>query len=108
MSEAPSIDSYLALLGAPRESSGIPAVSLILRNYMAAARLHLEQLHRSGASGQQVNEAGRINLFKGRLAAAEDFADGSRGGIILEVLQPFGEPNRGIGLELWVQGEVLQ
>ncbi|MEE9608112.1 MAG: [protein-PII] uridylyltransferase, partial [Myxococcota bacterium] len=57
MSGAPSIDSYIALLGAPRESSDGVAVAAILRDYLAAARLHLEHLHRSGASGWQVNQA---------------------------------------------------
>ena len=57
MSGAPSIDSYLGLLGAPRESSDVAVVAAILRDYLRAARLHLEQLQRSGASGRVTNEA---------------------------------------------------
>ncbi|MDJ0847413.1 MAG: [protein-PII] uridylyltransferase [Myxococcota bacterium] len=57
MSTSPSIDSYLAPFGLPPASppspEGVPAA---VREYLAAARQHLEHLHRSGASGQQLNE----------------------------------------------------
>ena len=52
---APRIDDYLAHTpGATPNAKTIPSD---VKNYLAVARTHLEQLHRCGAAGAQVNEA---------------------------------------------------
>jgi [protein-PII] uridylyltransferase len=52
MSVPPVIDSYLSA-GPSGTSEEVPGA---VRDYLAAARSHLEHLHRSGAAGAQVNE----------------------------------------------------
>ena len=52
MTAAPAIDSYLV----PGPMGPPNAVPAAIREYLAQARIHLEHLHRGGASGAQVNE----------------------------------------------------
>jgi len=53
----PSIGTYLTPFGPPPAPSPSPeGVPSAVREYLGAARQHLEHLHRSGAPGQQVNE----------------------------------------------------
>ncbi len=52
MSAAPGIDSYLS----PGPTGPPERVPAAIREYLAEARAHLEHLHRSGASGAQVDE----------------------------------------------------
>ncbi len=57
MTAPPSIDSFLTPIGPP--PAPVPSaegVSSSVREYLAAARSHLEQMHRSGVSGQRLNE----------------------------------------------------
>jgi len=62
VTDAPSIDDYLAPSGERlRDAHG---VSSVVREYLVQARAHLEQLHRSGGSGRQLNEA-RSDLMDG-------------------------------------------
>jgi [protein-PII] uridylyltransferase len=62
VTDEPLIDDYLAPSGERmRDSRG---VSRAVREYLVAAGAHLEQLHRSGGSGQQLNEA-RSDLMDG-------------------------------------------
>jgi len=53
VSTAPSIEAHFSELDA---RSGAGDVTRIVREYLAAARAHLEALHRAGASGVRVNE----------------------------------------------------
>ena len=53
----PSIGSYLAPLGpSPALAASADGVPAAVREYLGDAKAHLEHLHRSGATGQQVDE----------------------------------------------------
>jgi [protein-PII] uridylyltransferase len=58
VSAAPAIGSYLTPFGrAPASTPSPEGVSAAVREYLTAARAHLEHMHRTGTPGQQVNEA---------------------------------------------------
>jgi [protein-PII] uridylyltransferase len=57
MTSAPSIDGHFSGLAPASEPKDIDRVAGVVRQYLTAVRTHLEHLHRSGASGQQVNES---------------------------------------------------
>ena len=62
MTDAPAIDDYLAPSGERLQDAR--GVTSVVREYLAQAQAYLEQLHRSGGSGRQLNEA-RSDLMDG-------------------------------------------
>jgi [protein-PII] uridylyltransferase len=70
--DAPSIDEYLEPSG--ERTLDARSVTPTVREYLAAAQAHLEQLHRSGGSGQQLIEA-RSDLMDGLIRRLFELAE---------------------------------
>lgn len=105
MSAPPSIDRFLADLepgeGAP--PVGDAGVAAAVRAYRAEGHSHLDALHRSGASGQVVNEAhadltDRLIRRLFRLAEADYYAGGAETGQRLSLVAVGGYARRELAI----------
>lgn len=104
MSAPPVIERFLTE-GEPGQTStpSDAGVAAAVRGYLAAARIHLERIHREGAGGQVVNETNsdlidRLVRRLFRLAEATYYAGGAEFGQRLAVLAVGGYARRELSI----------